>query len=76
MLQSSKVEWIEESRLNKTWTRKGKDNCRETKSREEVEGHPRVRVREREKVSKRKDECENKGERKKEREAEQGVSQQ
>lgn len=48
MLQSSKVEWIEESRLDKTWTRREEDNGRETKSGEEIEGDPRARVRERE----------------------------
>lgn len=47
VLQSSKIEWIEESRLDKTWTRRGKDNGRETKSREEKEGDPRARARER-----------------------------
>lgn len=31
VLQSGKVEWIEESRLDITWTRRGKDNGRENK---------------------------------------------
>lgn len=38
MLQSSKVEWIEESRLNKTWTTRAKDNGGEAEQR----GDPRV----------------------------------
>lgn len=48
VLQSSKVEWIEESRLDKTWTRSGKDNGRETKSRAEVEGDRKARLGEKE----------------------------
>lgn len=39
MLQSSKVEWIEESRLNKTWTTRAKDNGGEAEQR----GDPRAK---------------------------------
>lgn len=39
MLQSSKVEWIEESRLNKTWTTRAKDNGWEAEQR----GDPRAK---------------------------------
>lgn len=47
VLQSSKVEWIEESRLDKTWTTRAKDNGgaeRRSKSKQ-VEGRQRWRGR-------------------------------
>lgn len=74
VLQSSKVEWIEESRLNKTWTRKGLQ--RNEKQRGGRGTSQSESKREREKMSKGKVQCENKGERKTEKEAEQRVSQQ
>ena len=63
VLQSSKVEWIEESRLDKTWTRRWEDNGREDKERRGERSE-----RKGEKV--RKAEVENKGGRDREREGE------